>query len=50
MPRESIPRSICVWYFAYGSNLNSAAVSEWCRHYKHKQMLLKSGRVAGRAG
>jgi hypothetical protein len=35
-----------VWYFAYGSNLNSAAVVEWARHYGHKPPSLKSGRAA----
>jgi hypothetical protein len=34
-----------VWYFAYGSNLNAAAVTEWCRHFKHKPVSLKSGRA-----
>jgi hypothetical protein len=33
-----------VWYFAYGSNLNTAAVTEWCRHYGHKTPSLRSGR------
>lgn len=23
-------------YFAYGSNLNSKAVADWCRHYGHR--------------
>src|SRR5215471_13742366 len=41
-PRESDSR---VWYFAYGSNLNAAAVTEWCRHFKHKPVSLKSGRA-----
>jgi hypothetical protein len=35
-----------VWYFAYGSNLNSAAVAEWARHYGHKPPALKGGRAA----
>jgi hypothetical protein len=34
-----------VWYFAYGSNLNAAAVAEWCRHFKHKSVPLKNGRA-----
>jgi len=34
-----------VWYFAYGSNLNTSAVTEWCRHHKHKPLTLKSGRA-----
>ena len=33
-------------YFAYGSNLNSRAVSEWARHYGHKTPALKPGRPA----
>jgi len=36
----------CMWYFAYGSNLNSRAVVEWCRHYGHKAPNLKPGRPA----
>jgi len=35
-----------VWYFAYGSNLNTSAVSEWCRHYGLKTPSLKNGRAA----
>jgi hypothetical protein len=35
-----------VWYFAYGSNLNAAAVTEWCRHYAHKTPALRNGRAA----
>jgi hypothetical protein len=35
-----------MWYFAYGSNLNSRAVAEWCRHYHFKQPALKPGRPA----
>jgi hypothetical protein len=35
-----------VWYFAYGSNLNTAAVTEWCRHYGHKPPALRGGRAA----
>ena len=35
-----------MWYFAYGSNLNSRAVGEWCRHFGHKQPSLKPGRPA----
>lgn len=33
-----------MWYFAYGSNLNSKAVSEWCRHYGHRAPAMKHGR------
>src|SRR3954464_10446477 len=39
-------RATRVWYFAYGSNLNTAAVTEWCRHYGLKPPLLKGGRAA----
>ena len=35
-----------MWYFAYGSNLNSRAVSEWCRHFGYRAPNLKSGRPA----
>jgi gamma-glutamylcyclotransferase len=35
-----------MWYFAYGSNMNSAAVAEWCRHYGHRAPGLKQGRPA----
>jgi hypothetical protein len=35
-----------MWYFAYGSNLNARAVSEWCRHFGHRAPNLKSGRPA----
>ena len=35
-----------MWYFAYGSNLNSRAVTEWCRHYGHRPPPLKPGRPA----
>ena len=44
MPRGSV--LIRVWYFAYGSNLNAAAVTEWCRHYGHKTPALRNGRAA----
>jgi hypothetical protein len=33
-----------MWYFAYGSNLNGRAVSDWCRHYKHRPPALKNGK------
>jgi hypothetical protein len=33
-----------MWYFAYGSNLNSKAVAEWCRHFGLRPPNLKSGR------
>jgi hypothetical protein len=35
-----------MWYFAYGSNLNSRAVGEWCRHFGLKPPVLKPGRPA----
>ncbi len=35
-----------MWYFAYGSNLNSRAVGEWARHFGHKSPALKPGRPA----
>jgi hypothetical protein len=33
-----------MWYFAYGSNLNSRAVAEWARHYGHRPPSLKPGK------
>ena len=33
-----------MWYFAYGSNLNSRAVADWARHFGHKPPALKPGR------
>jgi AIG2-like family len=33
-----------MWYFAYGSNLNSQAVAEWCRHHGHRPPVMKPGR------
>lgn len=35
-----------MWYFAYGSNLNSRAVGEWCRHFGYKPPTLKPGKSA----
>ena len=35
-----------MFYFAYGSNLNPKAVTEWCRHYAHRSPNLKGGRGA----
>jgi hypothetical protein len=35
-----------MWYFAYGSNLNNRAVTDWCRHYGHRPPNLKPGRPA----
>src|SRR6059058_4033836 len=34
----------CMWYFAYGSNLNSRAVAEWCRHHGHRPPTMKQGK------
>jgi hypothetical protein len=31
-------------YFAYGSNLNARAVTEWCRHHSHRPITLQGGR------
>jgi hypothetical protein len=33
-----------MWYFAYGSNLNSRAVAEWCRDHGHRPPALKGGK------
>jgi hypothetical protein len=35
-----------MYYFAYGSNLNSQAVTEWCRHFGHRPPAMKTGRAA----
>jgi hypothetical protein len=35
-----------MWYFAYGSNLNSRSVGEWCRHFGHRPPQLKPGKPA----
>src|SRR3954462_8572463 len=35
-----------MWYFAYGSNLNSRAVAEWARHFGHRPPAMKAGRPA----
>lgn len=35
-----------MWYFAYGSNLNTRAVAEWCRHFGHRPPVMKPGRPA----
>jgi hypothetical protein len=35
-----------MWYFAYGSNLNSRAVAEWCRHFGHRPPPMKPGKPA----
>ena len=33
-------------YFAYGSNLNTRAVAEWCRHHDERPLRLQGGRPA----
>ena len=35
-----------MWYFAYGSNLNARAVSDWCRHHGHRAPAMKPGKPA----
>jgi gamma-glutamylcyclotransferase len=35
-----------MWYFAYGSNLNTRAVAEWCRHHGYRPPGMKSGKPA----
>ena len=35
-----------MWYFAYGSNLNSRAVVEWCRHFGYRPPSMKPGKPA----
>src|ERR1700761_2537112 len=35
-----------MWYFAYGSNLNSRAVAEWCRHHGYRPPTMKTGKPA----
>lgn len=35
-----------MWYFAYGSNLNSRAVVEWSRHFGHRPPSMKPGKPA----
>ena len=35
-----------MWYFAYGSNLNARAVSDWCRHHGHRPIALQGGKPA----
>lgn len=35
-----------MWYFAYGSNLNTRAVAEWCRHFGHRPPAMKHARPA----
>jgi len=35
-----------MWYFAYGSNLNTRAVAQWCRHFGHRAPVMKPARPA----
>ncbi|MGC4032141.1 MAG: gamma-glutamylcyclotransferase family protein [Tepidisphaeraceae bacterium] len=35
-----------MYYFAYGSNLNVRAVSEWCKHHGHRAPAMKNGKSA----
>jgi len=35
-----------MWYFAYGSNLNATAVTQWCRHYGLRSPVSKPGKPA----
>jgi len=35
-----------VYYFAYGSNLNSRAVADWCKHHGHRPPGMKISRPA----
>lgn len=35
-----------MYYFAYGSNLNARAVSEWCKHHGHRAPAMKHGKSA----
>lgn len=46
MPALPCEQTDDMWYFAYGSNLNTRAVSEWARHFGHKAPPLKNGRPA----
>lgn len=35
-----------MWYFAYGSNLNAAAVTLWCRHHGVRPPIARPGKPA----
>src|SRR3954469_18377299 len=35
-----------MWNFAYGSNINSRAVAEWCRHPGHRPPAMNPGKPA----
>src|SRR5690242_19987110 len=39
-------RTTAMRYFAYGSNLNSRAVTEWCRHHGYRPPMMKAGKPA----
>src|SRR4051794_18766294 len=41
---DSATRINRMLYFAYGSNLNARAVTEWCRHHGHRPITLQGGR------
>lgn len=34
-----------MWYFAYGSNLNTRAVAEWCRQFSHRTPAMRAGKA-----
>jgi pectate lyase len=44
--RDSGKGTSGMWYFAYGSNLNSRAVAEWCRHYGYRAPAMRPGKPA----
>ncbi len=35
-----------MWYFAYGSNLNTRAVAQWCEHYDLRPPIMTTSRPA----
>src|SRR2546423_11803950 len=35
-----------MWYFGYGSNLNSQAVAEWARQFGHRPPAMKAGKAS----
>ena len=35
-----------IWYFAYGSNLNEQAITEWCKDHSIRPLNLKGGKVS----
>src|SRR4051812_23246175 len=44
--RTGRARRVFMWYFAYGSNLNSRAVVDWSRHFGHRPPPMKPGKPA----